>query len=170
MNVLRFQSTADLQALLSAHFPACDTLIMAAAVADYRPKPPGSSPPPIGRPPVPGGSSPPPPTKLRRTESPLTLELEPTPDLLAEVALRKRPGQTVIGFALEPSDRLLDSARSKLERKNLDAIVANPLETMDAPTIRATVLFQGGASLETPGEIEKTAFASWLLDALTARS
>ncbi|MFM9959293.1 MAG: phosphopantothenoylcysteine decarboxylase [Phycisphaerales bacterium] len=157
IRVVRFQSTADLQALLAMHFPECDTLIMSAAVADYRPKRIG---------PADASPSHPAPTKLRRSESPLTLELEPTPDLLAEVAARKRPGQIIVGFALEPEDRLLASAQSKLERKQLDAIVANPLETMDAPTVRATVMFKSGDRRETGGAISKEAFGPWLLDAL----
>ena len=143
----RFQTTADLRTLLGAHFPACDVLIMAAAVADYRP-----SPPPDG-----------PPTKLRRTGDDLTLTLEPTPDLLAELADRKRPDQLTIGFALEPEERLEASARDKLARKGLDAIVANPLETMDAPTIGATVLTASGARHHC-AEIDKREFAPWLLD------
>ena len=181
VKVRRFQTTADLETLLAEHFPTCDTLIMAAAVADYRPRiakddqSPSTSPERQR-----AGSelltSPDPSltlgaretalTKLRRTESALTLELEPTPDLLASIANTKRPDQHVIGFALEPQDRLIVSAKNKLERKHLDAIVANPLETMDATTIRATVLFQDGRSVETPGEIDKSVFAGWLLDAL----
>jgi phosphopantothenoylcysteine decarboxylase/phosphopantothenate--cysteine ligase len=150
VKVRRFQTTAELEALLPLHFPNCDTLIMAAAVADYRPKQ------------VPAG------TKLRRTESPLTIDLEPTPDLLAGVARTKRPDQRVIGFALEPQDRLIASAKDKLERKHLDAVVANPLETMDATGIRATLLFRDGRTVETAREIDKSVFAGWLLDALKA--
>ncbi len=149
IRAVRFQSTADLERLLAEHFPTCDLLIMAAAVADYRPRNPSS------------GA-----TKLRRTEQALTLELEPTPDLLAAVAKAKRPGQTVVGFALEPAERLMESARSKLARKNLDFIVANPLETMDAPTIAATVIGHDGSTRQTPGAMEKEQFGEWLVDLL----
>lgn len=154
VEVVRFGSTADLEALLREHFPRCGTLIMAAAVADYRPKPATASPAERAQ------------TKLRRTDAALTLELEPTPDLLAAVARVKRPDQRVIGFALEPEDRLIASALSKLQRKHLDAIVANPLETMDSETVRATLLRSDGTRAETPGSIPKTAFAAWLLDRL----
>lgn len=168
VRVERFQTTADLQALLASHFPGCDALIMAAAVADYRPKPNQG-------PLCDGEFAPvapaPRPFKLRREGTPLRLELEPTPDLLAEVSRTRRPDQSVVGFALEPEERLMESALSKLSRKRLDAIVANPLETMDSPSIRATLVFADGRSERTPSAaagdgISKDAFAVWLLDRL----
>ncbi|MCV5539937.1 phosphopantothenoylcysteine decarboxylase, partial [Escherichia coli] len=54
----------------------------------------------------------------------LTLELEPTPDILAEVARQKRDALVVVGFAAE-TERVAERARAKLERKGLDLIVAN---------------------------------------------
>jgi len=155
VRVRRFQTTANLEALLREEFQGCDILVMAAAVADYRPKPAegGTL---IGQ------------TKLRREKRNLTLELEPTPDLLAECAARRRPGQLLVGFALEPRDRLMESSRSKLVRKGLDLIVANPLETMDGETIEATVIARGGQEWSTPGAIDKAAFATWLLDRIGA--
>jgi phosphopantothenoylcysteine decarboxylase/phosphopantothenate--cysteine ligase len=124
---------------------------MAAAVADYRPRA------------VPGGQ-PPAQTKLKRGDGPITLELESTPDLLAGVTARKRPGQVFIGFALEPAERLIESARAKLERKRLDLIVANPLETMDSPLIEATVLGPRGVVHVTQPPVDKAVFAQTLLD------
>jgi phosphopantothenoylcysteine decarboxylase/phosphopantothenate--cysteine ligase len=145
-----FRSTADLQALLAEEFPRCDTLVMAAAVADFRPRGgPGAG-------------------KIRRGDAGLTLELESTPDLLAGCAASKRPGQLVIGFALEPADRLLQSARDKARRKGADAIVANPLETMDSDRIDATLVTAEGPAATTGGPIAKAAFAGWLLDRLGA--
>lgn len=145
----RFQSTADLEALLVEELPSCEVLVMAAAVADYRPKPTAT---PIAQ------------TKLKRVQQNLTLELEPTPDLLAGCAGRKSPGQVLVGFALEPRDRLMESAQSKLERKKVDMIVANPLETMDAETIEATLVTRQGQSWSTDGGMTKEAFAPWLLE------
>jgi phosphopantothenoylcysteine decarboxylase/phosphopantothenate--cysteine ligase len=145
----RFQSTADLEALLVEELPGCDVLVMAAAVADYRPRPPAT---PIAQ------------TKLKRVQQTLTLELEPTPDLLAGCAARRRPGQQLIGFALEPRDRLMESALSKLERKKVDMIVANPLETMDAEFIDATLVARDGRTWNTGGSVDKDQFAPWLLD------
>jgi len=126
---------------------------MAAAVADYRPK---------IDPKFFGG-------KFRRLDTSLTLELEPTPDLLAEVARSRRPNQLMVGFALEPREELIASAKSKLERKSIDMVVANPLETMDSPTVEATVLYRDGRSASTPGMMTKENFAPWVLELIEAR-
>ena len=150
VSVIRFQTTADLQAELRRCWPVHDVLIMAAAVADYRPASPGSA------------------GKLARGEKHLILKLEPTPDLLAELADRTRPDQTIIGFALEPSQTLEASARAKLKRKRVDAIVANPLETMDAEHVTARVHLRDGRVLTAPPHLTKAAFADWLLDQLPA--
>jgi len=155
VRLIRFQSTADLQARLSENFPNSDVLIMAAAVADYRPR-------------LSGGEHE---GKLKRSASGLTLELEATPDLLAGCAASKRTGaapQFVVGFALEPRSRLIESGRAKLARKQLDMIVANPLETMDSTCIDATVMTAAGATRTTDGAIEKERFAAWLLSLITA--
>ncbi|HYJ45547.1 MAG TPA: bifunctional phosphopantothenoylcysteine decarboxylase/phosphopantothenate--cysteine ligase CoaBC [Pyrinomonadaceae bacterium] len=79
--------------------------IAAAAVSDYRPAERADS-------------------KIKKSGESLTLMLEPTPDILAEVSKVKRDGLLVIGFAAE-TDNVLANARSKLERKRLDAIVSN---------------------------------------------
>lgn len=149
VRLVRFRTCADLQALLRIEAPKADVLVMAAAVADYRPK-------------VDSGvlSS-----KLRRRAGGLTLDLEATPDLLAEVAASRRPGQVLIGFALEPRDEMIASARSKLERKGVDMIVANPLETMESETIDAALVTRTGET-RPPGVMSKPAFAGWLLDAI----
>lgn len=149
----RFLTTADLQALLEEEAPRCDALVMAAAVADYRPRS------------VAGDHQ----GKIKRGDGPLVLELEPTPDLLASVAARRRPDQFIVGFALEPRARLLESARSKLIRKHLDVIVANPLETMDSPLIAATILDASGIALESPEPVAKETFARMLLDLIERR-
>lgn len=152
IRVRRFVSVADLEELLSEEFEGCDVLVMAAAVADYRP---------AGAPLGPG-------EKLTRAGGRLTLELESTPDLLAACSARRRKGQTLIGFALEPPERLMTSARDKIARKGLDAIVANPLQTMDAPDIEATLLLADGSTRPTPGRVAKSQFAAWLLDEIDA--
>ncbi|MFZ4575946.1 MAG: phosphopantothenoylcysteine decarboxylase, partial [Phycisphaerales bacterium] len=124
LEVHRFRTCDDLRGLLAVHAPSADCLVMAAAVADYRPK---------ADPAFVGG-------KFRRTDQKLTLELEPTPDLLAEVALKRRPGQFMVGFALEPREELMASAKAKLTRKRIDMVIGNPLETMDSDTVEAIVL------------------------------
>lgn len=149
IEAVRFGSAADLQALLDEHLGRCAVLIMAAAVGDYRPV--------AGEADLSG---------KRRRAGPLTLELEPTPDLLAGCAARSRPDHLLVGFALEPREGLLDSAERKLMRKGIDLIVANPLETMDAGEIEATLLGRtdrGAAVLDsTGGPVRKEEFASWL--------
>ncbi|MBK9126679.1 MAG: phosphopantothenoylcysteine decarboxylase [Phycisphaerales bacterium] len=141
-----FESTADLERLLDEHFQGCDVLIMAAAVADYRPVRTN-------------------PGKLPRRPERLVVELEPTPDLLARCAAARRPGQFIVGFALEPEEALEQKAREKLVRKGVDAIVANPLETMGASTIRARVVTAGGevAVGDVPRRT-KAEFAAELMD------
>jgi phosphopantothenoylcysteine decarboxylase/phosphopantothenate--cysteine ligase len=155
VELVRFQSTADLQARLDEHLPEATVLVMAAAVADYRPV--------LDEVDLKG--------KRRRTKDGMVLKLESTPDLLARCSSRARPDQLLIGFALEPEAELIESARAKLVRKNIDLIVANPLETMDSSTIRATVLGnpQRGMGVEfcTDGRITKGEFAGWLLDRIT---
>jgi len=71
-----------------------------------------------------------------------------------------------IGFALEPREGLEDAAREKLRRKGLDAIVANPLETMDAETIEAVLLTRSGERFATESMMSKEDFANWLLTRL----
>jgi len=127
---------------------------MAAAVADYRPK---------VDPAFFGG-------KFRRKNEKLTLELEPTPDLLAQVAANRKPEQLLVGFALEPREELLASARQKLERKRIDMVVGNPLETMDGETIEAIVLGRDGEETRTGGVLSKTEFAPWLMTIIEQRS
>lgn len=156
VRVIRFQTCGELEMLLREHFQVSDVLIMAAAVADYRAKsPPGAN---IGE------------GKIRRKDQALVLELEPTPDLLAGCSSRRRAGQYLVGFALEPRDRMEQSAREKLERKGVDLIVANPLETMDSGEIEAALFWRCGESERSEGAIDKSDFARWLLDRIAQRT
>jgi phosphopantothenoylcysteine decarboxylase/phosphopantothenate--cysteine ligase len=149
IQLLPFRTSRDLEALLLRELPHADLVVMAAAVADYRPKTAG-----IG--------------KLRREGAGLTLDLETVPDLLASTRPARRPGSAVIGFALEPAERLRSSALDKLARKDLAGIVANPLETMDAPDIDGTLFLRNGEERAPGGRIPKDAFARWLAPILLA--
>ena len=102
------QTAAELADACAARFEACDVLLMAAAVADYRPAAPHAG-------------------KLKKdaTGDTLNLELTRTEDVLAGLAARRRPGQLVVGFAAEHGDDALAYGREKLARKGLDAIVVN---------------------------------------------
>lgn len=144
----RFRTTDDLQREIREEWPKHDVLIMAAAVADYRPV---------------GGAIE---GKLKRKDGRLLIELESTPDLLAEAAAMSRPDQVLIGFALAPTAELDASAAKKLRSKRVHGIVANPLETMDAEKVTAKVLLIDGTVLEPTADLTKSEFANWLLDQL----
>jgi len=152
VEVVRFVSTADLEARLAERLPDASVLVMAAAVADYRPAP--------GE--VDQGG------KRRRQAAGMTLHLESTPDLLAGCSQNARSDQLLVGFALEPEAEMIASGNRKLRRKNIDLIVANPLETMDSDTIRATLIGNPDRGIDTDettdGSMPKADFADWLLD------
>jgi phosphopantothenoylcysteine decarboxylase / phosphopantothenate---cysteine ligase len=99
-------SAAELGAATAAEFDRCDLLLMAAAVADYRPAAPRAD-------------------KLKKTEPELELRLQRTEDILSGLAARRREGQVLVGFAAETGTRALEYARAKLARKDLDAVVVN---------------------------------------------
>jgi len=140
----RFETVDQLRRLLVAHWPAADVLVMAAAVGDYRPARVA-------------------PGKIEREAgAPLALTLESTPDLIAACARDRRAGQRVVAFALESPDRLEARAREKLARKGADAIVANPVGTLDSQEIDPAWLLADGR-VERPGTMSKRAFARWLM-------
>jgi phosphopantothenoylcysteine decarboxylase / phosphopantothenate---cysteine ligase len=98
-------TTADqMRDAVLARMNDATVVIKAAAVADYRPAAVSEQ-------------------KLKRS-GPLTLELAPTEDILAEVVRRRRPGQLIVGFAAETQD-LMENGRAKLLKKGADAIVVN---------------------------------------------
>ncbi|MEM1097253.1 MAG: phosphopantothenoylcysteine decarboxylase [Planctomycetota bacterium] len=149
VRIERFETTADLAALLREHFRACDVLVMAAAVSDYRVTEADAE------------------TGKRERKDELTLILEATPDLVAGCTEIKRPDQRVVSFALEQADQLEDRAIMKMRRKGVDATVANPLETMDADEIDAVWLTADG-DRRALGPMDKAAFAAWLIERVTA--
>ncbi|MFH1478082.1 MAG: phosphopantothenoylcysteine decarboxylase [Verrucomicrobiota bacterium] len=120
--------TADeMLAAVKRHLPRCDTLIMAAAVADWRPSRVRAQ-------------------KIKKATGYRLLRLEPTPDILKQ--LRSKKGRRIfIGFAAE-TERILAGARRKLAEKRLDLIVANDVSRHDAgfevDTNRVTLLEAGG--------------------------
>jgi phosphopantothenoylcysteine decarboxylase/phosphopantothenate--cysteine ligase len=112
------ETTAQLEAAVRERFPAVDVLIMAAAPADFRPASAADG--KIAR--EAGGVSEP---------TGLTVELEPTADIVAAIAAERRPDQTVIGFAAEHGEGALERGRAKLVRKELDAVVVNDISRSD---------------------------------------
>ncbi|WP_236254843.1 phosphopantothenoylcysteine decarboxylase [Mucisphaera calidilacus] len=145
--VYRFESSAELGQLLEAHFRDADVLVMAAAVADYRPVT------------VSEGKM----ARLSGQDQRMVVELMPTPDLVAGVAGSKRAGQRVVAFALEEAGVLEARAGEKMRRKGVDAMVANPLGTMESGGIRATWMTVGG-EVERLERMPKSEFASWLAE------
>jgi phosphopantothenoylcysteine decarboxylase / phosphopantothenate---cysteine ligase len=107
------ETTAELKAAVEERFPGADVLIMAAAPADFRPTEPAD-------------------TKLLREEhESLTVDLQPTEDIVAAVAAGRRAGQTVVGFAAEHGQGAVERGRQKLARKGLDAVVVNDISRAD---------------------------------------
>jgi phosphopantothenoylcysteine decarboxylase / phosphopantothenate---cysteine ligase len=106
-------TAAELQEACDAQFARADVLLMAAAVADYRPATAAE-------------------TKLKKDErAELVIALERTPDILSGLAAIRRADQTVVGFAAEHGDGALAYGRDKLARKGLDAIIVNDIARTD---------------------------------------
>jgi phosphopantothenoylcysteine decarboxylase / phosphopantothenate---cysteine ligase len=107
-------TAAELAAACSERFDACDVLLMAAAVADYRPADAHA-----GK------------IKKDRTGVELNLSLVRTTDVLSSLADRRRPGQLIVGFAAEHGEGAVAYGRDKLRRKGLDAVVVNDIARRD---------------------------------------
>jgi phosphopantothenoylcysteine decarboxylase / phosphopantothenate---cysteine ligase len=106
-------SAQDLLAACEGEFPHADVLLMAAAVADFRPAHAAA-------------------TKLKKDgREGLELALEPTPDVLSGLAAQRRAGQVLVGFAAEHGANAVEYGRGKLERKGLDAVVVNDISRPD---------------------------------------
>jgi phosphopantothenoylcysteine decarboxylase / phosphopantothenate---cysteine ligase len=128
-HVVMVQTAAELQEACEAAFDQADVVLMAAAVADFRPRDPAAH-------------------KLKKDGGPPRLELEPTADVLSGLAARRRPGQVLVGFAAEHGDGALEYGRGKLQRKGVDAIVVNDVSQagigFDATDNEVTVLAADG--------------------------
>jgi phosphopantothenoylcysteine decarboxylase/phosphopantothenate--cysteine ligase len=124
------ETAAQLEQAAREHFQQADVLLMAAAVADFRPLSPHES-------------------KITKTgRDELVVEMEPTTDVLAALAAGRRPGQTIIGFAAEHGEGAADRARDKLERKGVDAIVLNDVSKpgigFDSPQNEVSIVTRAG--------------------------
>ena len=105
VEVINIESAADMAKAMKSAAETADIIVMAAAVADYRPKQYSTS-------------------KVKKSDGDMCIELERTEDILLSLGKNKKPGQILVGFAAETDD-LLKNAQGKLERKNLDYIAAN---------------------------------------------
>lgn len=139
-------SAADMFAACEPLFARCDLFIAVAAVADYRPKHASLQ-------------------KQKKTAGEMSVELVPTIDILATLAARKQPNQTVVGFAAETHD-VENYARRKLAAKRLDWIVANDISQpgvgMNASD-NAVVLLHATGARHAFGPAPKPAVADFIL-------
>ena len=112
VELVKIESSAQLCAAVLERGDQADVVIQAAAPADFRPKSVAER-------------------KIKKTGESMTLELEATTDIAAELGRRKMPGQILVAFAAETND-VMDNARGKLAKKNADLIVANDVSRSDA--------------------------------------
>jgi phosphopantothenoylcysteine decarboxylase/phosphopantothenate--cysteine ligase len=108
-------------------FPTCDGLIAAAAPCDYRPRQIAQQ-------------------KMKKSGGPLHVQFVETPDIVATLAAAKRPGQWILGFALE-TNLARANALEKLRRKDCNWIALNGLETLDAATAKIEILDRDGGKI-----------------------
>jgi phosphopantothenoylcysteine decarboxylase/phosphopantothenate--cysteine ligase len=142
-------TAADMRKAVLERMAEATLIIKAAAVADYRPVNVSDQ-------------------KLKRS-GPMTLELAPTEDILAEVTKQRRPGQLIVGFAAE-TQNTMENGRAKLLRKGADAIVVNDVSGegvgIDSDRNAATFLTPS-TSIELP-EMTKRRLADRILDEISA--
>jgi phosphopantothenoylcysteine decarboxylase/phosphopantothenate--cysteine ligase len=150
VTTITVRSALDMQSALDAAYPDADAIIMAAAVADFRPAEVATQK-----------------IKKRDGEDAPIIHLVRNPDLLAGLGARRKAdgkGPTLIGFAVETED-LLDAARAKLERKAVDLIVANDASVaFEGDDNEATLVSKDAA--EPTGRISKRRLADRILDRL----
>jgi phosphopantothenoylcysteine decarboxylase/phosphopantothenate--cysteine ligase len=151
-DVIRVETAAEMEEAVHAAEASADVVVMAAAVADFRPAQVA------GR-------------KLKKQAGVPEITLEPTPDILAGLGARKRPGQTIVGFAAE-TDEVRKNAAAKLAAKGIDLIVANDVTALGAgfehDTNQVVIMDADGTEREVP-LADKRAIARAVFDAVTQR-
>lgn len=156
VSVVPVETAAQLKDATLQRFPSCDVLLMAAAVADYRPAAPRDH-------------------KISKEEQgALTVDLVRTDDVLSEAATLRAQGQSIVGFAAEHGSEAIGRARGKLERKGLDAIVVNDISRsdigFDAPENEVTIVApDGDHHVEKASKAEVAVAVLDVVQALRAR-
>jgi phosphopantothenoylcysteine decarboxylase/phosphopantothenate--cysteine ligase len=148
--VQRVSTAAELEEVCEREFPSCDVLLMAAAVADFRP---------AGK--LEG--------KIKKGgRDRLTIELEPTADVLSGLAERREPGQRLVAFAAEHGPGALEHARAKLTAKRVDAVVFNDISRADIgfESLANEVVILTDSGDEHIPRAPKEAIAAAILDAV----
>src|ERR1700684_4286045 len=141
------RATEEMHQAVRERSASANVVIMAAAISDYRPAAHYDQ-------------------KLKRNEGRLTLGLEPTPDILAELGREKQRGRVLVGFAAE-TNAVAENARGKLARKGADIIVANDVTQegagFDADTNIVTIYSRDGREIPLP-KMSKLEVANQILD------
>jgi phosphopantothenoylcysteine decarboxylase/phosphopantothenate--cysteine ligase len=137
VSVVSVETAQQMQDAVTAEAGSADVVIMAAAVADFRPVLSVEG-------------------KIKKHQGVPTITLEPTPDILAQLGSLKPAHQVLVGFAAE-TENLVDNARGKLERKNLDLIVANDVS---APGVGFAHDTNAVTILSASGEMKSVALAN----------
>lgn len=147
VELVRVETSEEMRRAVLAGLDKATMLLMAAAVADYRPRAPLAA-------------------KIKKSPTPLSIDLVPTTDILAEVAQCRPPGLFVVGFAAE-TERLVERATEKLRSKALDLIVANdvgmPGIGFGSEMNEVTLIDRTGAAT-TVSRLPKRAVAERILD------
>jgi phosphopantothenoylcysteine decarboxylase/phosphopantothenate--cysteine ligase len=151
VDLVRVVTAEQMRQAVLGHVAAADVVVMAAAVADYRPSAPRSE-------------------KIKKGgQGRLVVELEPTPDILAELGARRGP-QVLVGFAAETGDPAA-AARRKLTQKNLDLVVANDVTSpgagFDVDTNQVEIFTRDGRHVAVP-LAPKARVAQLILDEVVA--
>ncbi len=151
VEVVAVRTAAEMEQAVLARSPDADAVIMAAAVADFRPRQRSA-------------------TKLSKADGVPELVLEATPDILAALGGSPRhDGQVLVGFAAETGD-VARRARAKLVEKNLDIVVGNDVSAADAgfdhDTNRAVIIEADGTTTDVP-LVDKRVLASVVLDVVS---
>ncbi|MFM7364598.1 MAG: bifunctional phosphopantothenoylcysteine decarboxylase/phosphopantothenate--cysteine ligase CoaBC [Cuspidothrix sp.] len=140
-------SAEEMQRVMLEHINEANMIIMSAAVADVKPRDYNQE-------------------KLPKRSLPENLPLVQVPDIIAELSNHKQPHQILIGFAAQTGD-IVTPALEKLQRKNLDAIVANPIDKIDrgfgSDNNEAVFLDKNGRKIEIPA-CSKLEMAHYLFD------
>jgi phosphopantothenoylcysteine decarboxylase/phosphopantothenate--cysteine ligase len=151
IDVVRVATASEMEQAVMARAPAADVVVMAAAVADFRPAQVAA-------------------TKIKKTEGVPAVVLEATTDILAGLGAAKPPTQTLVGFAAETSD-VRDNAEAKLARKGLDLIVANDVSApnvgFEHDTNQVTIVSADGVVADV-ALADKRAVAAAVFDAIVA--
>jgi phosphopantothenoylcysteine decarboxylase / phosphopantothenate---cysteine ligase len=151
IDVERVETADDMARSVLSRFADSDVVVMAAAVADFRPKAVADE-------------------KLKKRDGVPEVVLEPTPDVLALLGEHKQPGQLLVGFAAE-TEHVEEHAAEKMAGKRVDMMVANDVSAPDSgfevDTNRAILLYSSGSREETP-LLDKRELADLILDRVMA--